>query len=247
MKSRTLLILLALLSFVGHAFAQEGTPLSLRLSRDFGAGFGSQIQGTFSFHVTGPDDLERVVYFIDDVEIGQDTAAPFVLQFRTENYGLGVHSLRAEGFTADGRQLASNTLNREFISGSNATRRALTIIIPILVLSLGGTAVAAWFANRNSSKTGLPAIYGVLGGTICPNCAKPYAFHWWSFKLVVARFDRCPHCGKWKVVKRYPQSVLEASAEAMLAAQKMETAVSPTLSPEEQLRKKLDDSRFNDT
>jgi hypothetical protein len=237
--------LLAFLGWAGIASAQDGPALSLRLSRDVGAGFGSQIQGTFSFHVTGPASLERVVFLIDEQEIGEDTEAPFRLQFRTGNYAAGVHTLSAVGFTTDGRQLSSNSLRREFITGSAATRRMLAIIIPILILVVAGRAISAWIANRNRQKAGLPPIHGPLGGTICPNCAQPYAFHIWSFNLVAFRIDRCPHCGQWKIVKKYHPDLLAASAEAMMKA-KERSASQTSPSPDEKVRQQLEDSRFDD-
>jgi hypothetical protein len=200
----------------------------------------------FSFRVTGPANLERVVFLIDDQEIGEDTEAPFRLQFRTDNYPTGVHTLSAMGFTADGRKLTSNTLRREFITGSASFQRTLTILIPILILIIGGRVLSSWIANRSRQKAGLPPIHGPLGGTNCPNCAKPYAFHIWSFNLVAFRIDRCPHCGKWKVVKKYHPDVLAASAEAMMKTED-ESAKTPSLSPDEKLRRQLEDSRFDDT
>lgn len=140
----------------------------------------------------------------------------------------------------------SSPFSQAFAQEDGTTDRTIYIVIIIVALSLGGRAVSSWIANRNRQQVGLPPIHGPLGGTICPHCAKPYAIHLWSFKLVLSRFDRCPHCGKWKVVKRYPPDVLDASAEAMMAAQKGETAVSPPLAADEQLHKNLDDSRFDD-
>jgi hypothetical protein len=238
-------LLLALLGWQSIAYAQGDAALSLRLSRDVGSGFGSQIQGTFSFHVTGPATLERVVFLIDNQEIGEDAEAPFRLQFRTANYAAGIHTLSAIGFTTDGRQLTSNSLRREFITGSAAVQRTLTIIIPILILIIGGRAISARIANRNRQKAGLPPVHGPLGGTICPNCAKPYAFHIWSFNLVAFRFDRCPHCGRWKLVNKYHPDVLAAAAEAMQQAEDKSTRQSAS-SPEEKLRRQLEDSRFDD-
>lgn len=240
-----LLWLTIFLGWVSLASTQDDAVLHLSLSRDIGAGFGSQIQGTFSFRVTGPTNLERVIFLIDDQEIGEDTAAPYRLQFRTGNYAAGTHTLSAIGFTVDGRQLTSNKLRREFITGSAAYRRTLTIIIPILILVVGGRAISAWIANRNRQKVGLPPIHGPLGGTICPNCSKPYAFHIWSFNLIAFRVDRCPHCGKWKIVKKYHPDVLAAAAEAMMKA-KDESGRGPLLSPDEKLRQQLEDSRFDD-
>lgn len=137
-------------------------------------------------------------------------------------------------------------LNSQVLAQEEDSGRTLYIVLIIIGLSLGGRAISSWLANRNRQKVGLPPIHGPLGGTICPNCAQPYAFHLWSFKLLLSRLDRCPRCGQWKIVKRYPPDVLEAAAEAALAVQKGKTAVSSPLTPEEQLRKKLDDSRFDE-
>lgn len=247
MRNRYILpLLLALFAFTGYAFAQEEAGLSLRLNRDFGSSFGTQIQGTFSFRVDGPADLERVVFFIDEQAVAESSEAPFRYQFRTGNYADGLHSFHAVGYTAGGQELTSNRLQREFISSSDSGRQAMTIIVPILLLSVGGTAVAMWVANRNRKQSGSAAITGLFGGTICPNCAKPYAIHIWSINLMASRLDRCPHCRKWKFITRYPPEALQAANEAMIKAQKGETAVANPLSPEEQLRQKLDNSRFDD-
>ncbi|MCB8942451.1 MAG: hypothetical protein H6658_01620 [Ardenticatenaceae bacterium] len=141
----------------------------------------------------------------------------------------------------------ANPVRHAFAQQENGSDRTFYIILIILAISLGGRAISSWIANRNRQHVGLPPVHGALGGTICPHCAQPYAFHLWSFNFVVRRIDRCPHCGKWRVVKRYPPSVLDASAEAMLAAQNEASSPATTLSPEEQLRHKLDDSRFDET
>lgn len=84
-------ILLTLLLFsltIGTAAAQEDS-VALRLNRDFGSGFGARIQGTFSFRVTGPENLVRVIFLIDGDQVGEDSDAPFRLQFRTNSYSPG--------------------------------------------------------------------------------------------------------------------------------------------------------------
>ena len=137
-------------------------------------------------------------------------------------------------------------LNSQVVAQEEDSNRTFYIVLVIVGLSLVGRAISSWLANRNRQKVGLPPIHGPLGGTICPNCAQPYAFHLWSVKLVLARLDRCPHCGQWKIVRRYPPHIVEAAAEAALEVPKGKTAVSSSLSSEEQLHKKLDDSRFDE-
>lgn len=226
------------------AYAQDDTTVNLTLRRDFGFSSGTSIQGTFSLRITGPDNLERVAFFIDDTEIGSDTESPFRLQFKTDAYALGTHSLSAVGYTSDGHEIRSNRITREFVSPSASGNYLIWIIVPLLILSLGGRWVSSWIANRGRKKTGKPVISGPLGGTICVQCKRPFAIHLWSFRVVAFRIDRCPHCGKWQRANRMPEALLEAAAEAATAA---ETAVSAPEDPDdpEKLRRQLDDSRFD--
>lgn len=238
-----LLLLLSLLFSVGELLAQENG-LTLRLRRDFGYGAGVQIRGTFSYRVSGPDNLERVVFLLDGEPIGEVSEEPFHFQFHTENYSLGIHTLSAIGYTSSGAELRSNVLQREFVSSSQANNVVLWIIVPIVVITLVGGLIASWATNRNQRKDGKPAISGILGGAICTNCGLPFAIHFWSIKLVVARLDRCPHCGRWQMVHRATQEMLEAAAKEDERA----TAVSaPSPTPEKKLRDQLDDSRFEDS
>jgi len=89
--------------------AQETNELNLRLSRDWGYSSGSgKIQGLFTLTASSPENLERVVFYIDDQIIGEATESPFRYQFDTDNYPLGVHTIMATGVTSDGREVISN-------------------------------------------------------------------------------------------------------------------------------------------
>ena len=242
------LLLLGIVVGVATAVAQSDSELELGLSRDFGTGIGSNIQGTFSFRVSGPDNLASVTFYIDDQIVGEDSEAPFRLQFQTDDYPLGVHTLRATGLTQDGRELSSNSLSRNFISGSSAGRTTLYIVIPIIVLAIGGRLLSSWIANRGRKSNSMSDInvHGPFGGTICPKCNKPFARHVWGLNLVVGKYDRCPHCGKWSLVRAMHPDVLDAAVAAM---QQAETAQNQTQADdaddEDRWRKRLDDSKFD--
>src|SRR5512140_1590744 len=68
-------------------FAQTpGAPVyTMGLSRDFGYGNGSQIRGTFSAHVAGPEGITKVVYRIDGQVLAEVSASPFSFQFNTSS------------------------------------------------------------------------------------------------------------------------------------------------------------------
>lgn len=250
--SKNWLILLILLSgmMVGWetAVAQTENELDLGLSRDFGTGIGNNIQGTFSFRVSGPDNLANVTFYIDDQIVGEDNEAPFRLQFKTDDYALGVHTLHATGLTQDDRQLTSNRLTRNFISGSSAGRSTLYIIIPIIVIAVGGLLVSSWIANRGRTSEGQSGInvHGPFGGTICPKCHKPFARHIWGLNLVVGKLDRCPHCGKWSLVRAMHPDVLNAAVAAMQQTEAAQNQTKPDDTVgEDRWRKQLDDSKFD--
>lgn len=239
-----LFVFLLVLSRTSFVLAQEEPQLRLTLSRDFGYGSGLQMQGTFSFRVEGPADLQRVQFLIDGEMIAEDTEAPFRYQFQTESYSLGVHTLTAVGFTIAGQELHAAELHREFVSGDVVTQNMVWIIAPIVLLVVGGLAISGWIANRGQKQTGQVAYTGPFGGTICPKCNRPFALHIWKLNLAVGALDRCPHCGKWSMVNRVAPAALQAAAEAM-AAKTAESSPAP-LNEQEKLRKQLEDSRFND-
>jgi hypothetical protein len=83
---------------------------TLRLSRTFGYSSGTgDIQGTFTIGVSGPENLTRVIFYIDDEVMGEVVESPFVLRFRTGDYTLGVHTLKAVGYTSAGAELQSKS------------------------------------------------------------------------------------------------------------------------------------------
>lgn len=240
-----LVVWLLLAVTVTAVAAQDG--LQLSLSRDFGAGFGTEIQGRFSMRVAGPDDLVRVLFFIDETRVAEQMTPPFRYQFNTGNFPPGTHVMRAVGYTADGRELTSNTITRTFITSSDSNQRAIVIVVPIIALALGVGLFSWWLASRGQKASGQAAISGPFGGAICPKCHKPFARHLWGVNVVIGKLDRCPHCGKWSVVQRAHPDLLQASYEAMLQAEK---SAADTLAPspedeEKTFHKQLYDSRFD--
>jgi hypothetical protein len=238
-----LLSLVLCLLFASSVLAQ-GDALNLSLSRDFGyGGFNNDIQGTFSLHASGPSTLTRVDFYIDDTQIGEDTTAPFALQFITDNYSLGAHSLSAIGYTSDGNELHSPKLDRVFVSASAGTGMTLRIVIPILVLVFGAMLLAAVVPILMGRKTarlapGTPRSY-TLGGAICPKCTRPFAMPIFGLNLIGRKFTRCPYCGKWSVVGYASMDQLRAAERA-----EVQSAQVPEASAEDKLKKDLDDSKY---
>lgn len=238
-----IVILLCLMLPFGTALAQEEPALRLSLLRNFGSSLGGSIQGTFTYRVSGPDELARVEFLMDGEPIGDDTEAPFRWRFHTDNFSQETHTMSAVGYTSDGRTLQSNTIQRQFISGGQSNQLLMWLLIPILVLAVGGRLVTSWIANRNNG--GQPAISGPVGGTICPKCERPFAMHIWGFNVAVGKYDRCPHCGKWSLVRRVAPHLLQEAADAFAASKPEEPAPASTPDDAQSLAKRLDDSRFD--
>jgi hypothetical protein len=225
--------------------------LQLFVRRNFGYGGGDQIQGSFRLEVTGPADLASVTFKVDDQVVGTASAAPFRVDFNTDSYGLGWHTLTAEGRTASGRKLASAPRRFEFVSAAVGWQAAGRIVVPVLgvlalvgVVALVSTVVDIRHGQRSPTPLGAPRRYGLLGGAICPKCGRPFARHWWAPNVVAGKLDRCPHCGRWSTVRAVPLDQLRAAETAELQ-QAQPAAHAPELSAEDKLRRQLDDSRYD--
>ena len=238
--------LMSLISvFVAQAQSAE---LTISFSRDFGyASGGGDIQGLFSIKIGGPDTLTKVVFYMDDQVMGEDTEAPFKLQFNTDSYSLGQHAIYAAGTTSDGRELKTKTVHANFVSAAQGNQAAMRIVIPIVGVAVLAILLATVIPMITGRKTlvlepGMPRNYP-MGGAICPKCQRPFAVHIYGVNLGFSKLDRCPYCGKWSVVRRESLQKLRAAEEAELVRSK-ETGTVQGMTEEEKLKKQLEDSKF---
>lgn len=246
------LTILASLWLVTAVQAQNSEPeLDLSLNRDFGySSGGGQIQGTFSLKVKGPSDLERVLFLLDGETLMEDNLAPFTYQFSTDVHPNGVHTLSAIGYTKEDLTLSSRLIRLEFVSAEEGGRAAMRIALPIVGLVFGlmalSYALPVLLGRARPVPLGMPRNYGLAGGTICPKCTRPFPLFVLGTNLILGRLERCPHCGKWSLVKRYPNEMLRAAEAAELADSKKAENLVNGASEEDNLKKALDDSRFQD-
>lgn len=234
--------------------AQDNSSLRISLNKDFGYSSltGGQIQGVFSVRAQGPQDLVRVVFYLDGQPLGEVTAAPFRLRFDTSNYPNGRHTLSAVGYTSSGKEIRSNDQVREFVPASQGFEGAIEIILPVLgvivVAALLAIGIPALFSRGKTKNLplGSPRSYAPLGGTICPKCSRPFAVHIWGLNLLVGKLDRCPYCGKWSMVVRYSPAQLREAELAELEDVGENSAGISKASEEEKLQKDLENSRYQD-
>lgn len=227
---------------------EEQSEFTIGLRRDFGyGGFANDIEGLFTIRASGPEDLVQVRFYIDDQLMAEVTEEPFSHQFRTEEYDLGSHTFHAEGLTASGEVLMSNEITATFVSPEASRNVTISIVAVVLGLVLGATLIAggvSMFSRRGSKASGkVPVSYGAFGGAVCPKCNKPFPRHWWGLNIVVGKFDRCPHCGKWSIVQRALPEELRLAEELMEMQQQPERREKDT---QEDIRRDLDESKYLD-
>jgi hypothetical protein len=225
------------------AAAQSGD-IRLTGHKDWGYSLGNQIQGRFTFSVQGPANLVSAAFLIDGREVATADQPPFQFSIDTGNYPAGPHTLSATVRTADGRTLQSNEQPAEFVGSAQAWESTQRILIPLLlgVLLLVGLGAGGqvWLTSR-AQRQGRPLAYGAAGGAICPTCNRPFPLSMFGMNLITGKLARCPHCGKWSVVRR-------ATPAALAVAQAADAEGSrPTvreLSAEEKLRQQIEESRY---
>lgn len=241
-KVFTLVILAALLIGARPAFAQGNQDFTISLSRDFGyGGFENDIEGLFSFHAQGPENLTRVDFYIDEELAASDETAPFSFQFSTKTYAPGERHLYARGFTSDGRELRSNEIVRVFLSADEARTKVVGLIFPLLGIIVLILIVVAMIPLAFGRGKPQPGKYGISGGAVCPKCGLPFPIHFFSFHAGANNFERCPHCGKWVWVRKANKDDL-AAAQALWVGDDKLTNVE---TQEDRLRRQIDDSRYD--
>ncbi len=253
--SLSIAFVLCILSIVsaGPASAQSTGELKLGLSRDFGyGGFGNDIQGLFSLKIKDPPaDLTRVEFFVDDRSIGEDIEPPFGLQFNTDSYPLGEHTLSAIGYTSAGNELHSNKITSQFVPANTATDMLAKILVPIfgLILLIALLSVGLPMILNEGKLSSLPLgtarNYGVGGGAICPKCRRPFPLRLWWINLGLSKIDRCPYCGKWSFLRRSSLTELRAAESAELSQSQPEQPASAEYESNK-VKREMDESKYVD-
>jgi hypothetical protein len=237
-----LIAVLACFAIVLGASAQTNQ-LTLKMSRDWGyGGFSGDIQGLFTMRVTGPADLAKVTFYIDDQLIGEVMQPPFNLQFNTDDYPLGVHKLSAKGVSSGGQEYTSNVLSAEFVPASRAGKTVLPLLGGLLVVVLLAALVPLVFSRKiRNLPMGAERKYGAAGGVICPRCKRPFPLSFLSPNMGFSKLAICPYCRKVSLLRPQPLEKLREAERAELSGE--QTAL-PETSEAERLKKELDDSKF---
>ncbi len=230
------ILMIFLLILTGRVFAQE-SDYGIHLHRNFGYGGGSNIRGTFTISLVGDAaPVDQVVFLIDGEPMTVVGQAPFSFKFHTDDYGFGMHTLQAEVTLADGSVQKTGTLQYHFVSQEMESKQVLSIlggilgaIIVVMILAALIQSLVLKRSHRGQRSAGQPRQYGLMGGTICPKCGRPFPRHIWGLNLLAGRLDRCEHCGKWVMTTRATPAAL-AAAEKAEQADDAEMLFSPAAS-----------------
>jgi hypothetical protein len=177
--------------------------------------------------------------------------APFNFQFHTDDYGFGMHLLTAEYTLVDGTTALTPSIQYNFVSPDEEKSQVTSIFlwlggaIVVTLLIVGLVQGVLLKGKRQNHVPGEPRNYGMLGGTVCPKCGRPFPRHFWGIKLVVGRLDRCDNCGKWSMTHRASADELAAAEAAEMRDVRADQQVTEgTVEPKRQ--DSLDDSRYMD-
>lgn len=248
---------MALILCLGLLIAFPQTGLSqdeaykVHLRKDFGYNMGSDIQGRFTIRLLGEEEkVSKVTFYIDDAVLQEDESAPFSYQFKTEQFDSGMHRLFAEVLLDDDHTVRTSTVQYNFLSRKEANQQMWTVLIGIggaIVGSLLLVAIIQSLVIKKSGKgphqTGMPRNYGILGGTICPKCGRPFRRHIWGMNLLIGRLERCDNCGKWVMTVRATPSALQSAEEAELEAIQEDEPIFPVQGDEKDL---IEDTKYFD-
>jgi len=202
-----LLIVLLALSFTS-VFAQDSSQFGLRLRRDWGYGAGADIQGRVTLSLTGDTgEVSKVVFSMDDAVIADLSEAPFSFSFSTDDYPSGMRKMSAEVFTSGGESQEASPITYNFLSkeqASSATTNVIGLVVVIILVSLG---LSVFISSRNKGSE--TANGGINGLAVCKRCGKTFPRSILGLNVVVGKFERCPHCGKWQLTRRASPAEIE--------------------------------------
>jgi hypothetical protein len=250
-RRSVLLVLAVLLLGAAPPALAQSDDYSVHLRRNFGYGGGANIRGTFTISLVGDEtQVQQVVFLIDGETLATVSEAPFSFQFHTDDYGYGTHRLWAEYTLLGGAGGTTAAVQYNFVSPEAEREQVTTILVGvggavIVTLVIVGLVQGVLIKGKGRRhQPGEPRQYGMLGGTICPKCGRPFPRHLWGIKLLVGRLDRCENCGRWVMTSRAVPAELEA-AEAKERAELAADALRP-VEIDADRDKLLDDTRYMD-
>jgi hypothetical protein len=119
--------------------------LSVSIYKDNGYSTGSDINGFFTVQTEVSADVTRVEFYLDNQLQANVTASPFSWPFNTNNYTLGLHTIKVVAYNAAGEE-TSVEVQRNFVEFPTLF---VVVVIVVVVVSVVG---AIFLARRREAQ-----------------------------------------------------------------------------------------------
>jgi hypothetical protein len=140
------LLLTCLLAVSNGLGSVEAKPtLSVILYKDNGYSTGSDINGFFTVQTEVSRDVTRVEFYLDNQLEANVTTSPFSWPFNTNNYTLGLHTIKVVAYNAAGEEAAAE-IQRNFVEFPTLF---VGVIIVVVIVSVVG---AIFLARRREAQ-----------------------------------------------------------------------------------------------
>ncbi|MBN1245294.1 hypothetical protein JXA31_06845 [Candidatus Bathyarchaeota archaeon] len=136
-------------AFNGLSSIEAEPTVSIRLYRDNAYGFGNDISGLLTVRTEVSTDVTRVEFYLDTLLQSNCTTSPFNWSFDTNNYTLGLHTIKVVAYDALGDE-ASAEIQRNFIEFP--TLLILSIIVATVVITFAGIVIGIFRARKREAK-----------------------------------------------------------------------------------------------
>jgi len=109
--------------------------LTFSLARNFGTGLGSNLEGTFTLHGSGPDVIVGLIVYFNGVEVHSVASNTISWQFVTSDYPSGATNITLYGWDDDGGQyVASQQVTFLAETVSNVFTIAILALVVVVIL-----------------------------------------------------------------------------------------------------------------
>jgi heme/copper-type cytochrome/quinol oxidase subunit 2 len=129
----------------GLSSAEAKPTLSVSLYKDNGYSTGSDINGFFTVQTEVSADVTRVEFYLDNQLQANVTASPFSWPFNTNNYTLGLHTIKVVAYNAAGEE-ASVEIQRNFVEFP------ILFVVVIIVVVVVSLIVGIFLARRREAQ-----------------------------------------------------------------------------------------------
>jgi hypothetical protein len=124
----------------GLGIVEAKPSLSVSFYKNNGYSFGNDINGLFTVQTEVSADVTRVEFYLDNLLQANVTASPFSWPFDTNNYTLGLHTIRVVAYNAAGEEAAVE-VQRNFVEFPTLF---VVVVIVVVVVSVVAGIFYAW-------------------------------------------------------------------------------------------------------